>query len=121
MCEKKFSESVCDKLFHCSLFENRRFEKGRLNEDFFFLAKLLFEDLINSLQTKLIVVSYNNTYDAKSSSSNNTILPEEILTILKKRGGVVVKEKDYKSFNAGKTDLSGHKEILYICEVKNED
>ena len=84
-------------------------------------AKLLFEDLINSLQTKLIVVSYNNTYDAKSSSSNNTILPEEILTILKKRGKVVVKEKDYKSFNAGKTDLSGHKEILYICEVKNED
>ena len=84
-------------------------------------AKALFEDLINSLQTKLIVVSYNNTYDAKSSSSNNTILPEEILTILKKRGRVIVKEKDYKSFNAGKTDLSGHKEILYICEVENEN
>ena len=45
------------------------------------IHKFLFEDLINSLQTKLIVVSYNNTYDAKSSSSNNTLLPEEILAI----------------------------------------
>lgn len=80
-------------------------------------AKILFEDLINSLQTKLIVVSYNNTYDAKSSSSNNTLLPEEILAILNNRGKVIIKKKNYKTFNAGKTDLKGHKEILYICEV----
>ena len=84
-------------------------------------AKKLFADLINALNTKLIVVSYNNTYDAKSSSSNNTILPNEILDILHKKGNVIVKEKDYKSFNAGKTDSSGHKEILYICEVKHEN
>ena len=80
-------------------------------------AKLLFEDLINSLKTKLIVVSYSNTYDAKSTSSNNTLLPEEILFILRKKGKVIVKEKKYKTFNAGKTNLNGHKELLYICEV----
>lgn len=45
MCLKQKSESVCDKLFPARLFENRRFEKGRLNEDFFFLSKLLFESL----------------------------------------------------------------------------
>ena len=81
-------------------------------------AKKLFKDLIDSLDTKLIVVSYNNTYNAKSSSSNNTILPEEILDILQSKGKVTVKEKDYKSFNAGKTDLNGHKAVLYICEVQ---
>ena len=80
-------------------------------------AKTLFEDLIDSLNSKLIVVSYNNTYDAKSSSSNNTLLPNEIIEILKKKGKVSKKEKKYKSFNTGKTDLKGHKEILYICEV----
>ena len=80
-------------------------------------AKLLFEDLINSLKTKLIVVSYNNTYDAKSTSSNNTLLPEEILSILKKKGKVLIKDKKYRTFNAGKTNLDNHKEILYICEV----
>lgn len=81
-------------------------------------AKDLFEDLINSLKAKVIVVSYNNTYDAKSSSSNNTLFPEEILEILRKKGKTIIKEKDYKTFNAGKTDLKGHKEMLYICEVK---
>lgn len=45
MCEKRKSESVCDKLFDAILFKNRRFEKGRLNEDFFLLSKMLFDDL----------------------------------------------------------------------------
>lgn len=43
MCEKRYSESVCDKLFDAALLRNRRFEKGRLNEDFFFLSLLLLE------------------------------------------------------------------------------
>ena len=83
-------------------------------------AKKLFEDLIDSLDANLIVVSYNNTYNAKSSSSNNTIMKEEIIDILSKKGTVSVKEIKYKSFNAGKTDFEGHREILYICEVNNE-
>ena len=41
ICEKRLSESVCDKLFTREMLENRRFEDGRLNEDFFFLSKLL--------------------------------------------------------------------------------
>ncbi len=43
VCEKRFSESVCDKLFDASLLRIRRFEKGRLNEDFYFLSLLLLE------------------------------------------------------------------------------
>ena len=30
---------------------------------------------------------------------------------------VIVEERKYKTFNAGKTNLNGHKELLYICEV----
>ena len=41
MCRKQKSESVCDKLFRASLFDEARFPSGRLNEDFFFLSKLL--------------------------------------------------------------------------------
>lgn len=80
-------------------------------------AKLLFEDLINSLNTKLILVSYNNTYDAKSISSNNILLPEEIVAILSEKGNVTVEEKQYKTFNAGKTNINDHKELIYICET----
>lgn len=40
ICEKRLSESVCDKLFKSDVF-NTRFESGRLNEDFLFLSNLL--------------------------------------------------------------------------------
>lgn len=43
VCEKYLSESVCDKLFDKNLFNGRRFEKGRLNEDFYLLSQLLVE------------------------------------------------------------------------------
>lgn len=45
-------------------------------------APELFEDLISKLNAKYIVVTYNNTYDSKSSSSRNKITLEEIKSIL---------------------------------------
>ena len=63
------------------------------------------------------MVSYNNTYKAGSVSSVNTITIEQILTTLNKKGKVSVKEIDYKYFNAGKSNLEGHKEFIFTCEV----
>lgn len=80
-------------------------------------APALFEDLIEKLDCKLIVVSYNNTYKAGSISSVNTITIDQILTTLNKKGKVSVKEIDYKYFNAGKSNLEGHKEFIFTCEV----
>ena len=80
-------------------------------------APELFKDLIEKLDCKLIVVSYNNTYKAGSISSVNTITIEQILTTLNKKGKVSVKEIDYKYFNAGKSNLEGHKEFIFTCEV----
>lgn len=81
-------------------------------------APLLMKELINNVQCKLIIVSYNNTYNAKSGASNNKISEEELYNILSKKGKTSIIEIDYKSFNAGKTDLDNHKEKLYVCEVK---
>ena len=95
-----------------------KFKRDELKSDYCRnKAPLLFEDLINSLNCKLIVVSYNNTYKAGSISSVNTVTNEQVINILSKKGKVSVKEKDYNAFNAGKTELTGHKELLYICEV----
>ncbi len=80
-------------------------------------APLLFESLIESLNSKIILVSYSNTYSAKSIASNNKISEKQIINILSKRGSVTKKEIDYGFFNAGKTDLKGHKELIFICEV----
>ena len=81
-------------------------------------APQLMEDLVMNLDCKLIIASYNNTYNAGSSSSVNTISSEEMINILSKRGRVTIKDIDYKAFNSGKTTLKNHKELLYVCEVE---
>lgn len=83
-------------------------------------APRLMEDLIKNAKCKLIIVSYNNTYNAKSGASNNKISEEELYEILAKKGKTEVIEIDYKSFNAGKTDFDNHKEKLYVCEVAKQ-
>lgn len=81
-------------------------------------APELFADLIENLNAKLIIVSYNNTYKAGSISSVNTISEQQLLMTLSKKGEVKKLEINYNAFNAGKTELSGHMEYLYICEVR---
>ncbi len=80
-------------------------------------ATKVFEDLILSLNCKYIVVSYNNTYNSKSSSSKNKITLEDIKRILGKKGSVLVFEKSHQFFNAGKTSLNDHKELIFIAKV----
>lgn len=80
-------------------------------------ATKVFEDLILSLNCKYIVVSYNNTYNSKSSSSKNKITLEDIKRILESKGSVMVYEKSHQFFNAGKTSLNDHKELIFIAKV----
>lgn len=79
-----------------------------------------FSDLIEHLNTKFIVVSYNNTYHSKSKSSQNKISLEEIVEVLRKKGETRVLEHSHKFFNAGKTDFNNHKELLFITRVNEK-
>lgn len=79
-----------------------------------------FEDLIYSLNARYIAVSYNNTYNSKSSSSENKISLEQIKYILEKCGTTHVYECSHRFFNTGKTDFSNHKELLFITTVDEE-
>ncbi len=80
-------------------------------------APIVFEDLIKNLNVKYIVVTYNNTYDSKSSSSRNKITLEKIQDILEIKGDTKIYEKQHHRFNAGKTDISNHKELVFITKV----
>lgn len=73
------------------------------------------KELINNVDSKVILISYNNTYNAKSGASNNKIKEEELVDFLKSTGDLKVVEKDYKPFQTGKTDLKNHKEKMFIC------
>lgn len=82
-------------------------------------AKDAFQELINNLNCKYIVVSYNNTYNSKSNSSENKIKLEELQSILENRGATRVFECDHKYFNTGKTDFKDHKELLFITTIND--
>ena len=84
-------------------------------------APEVFADLIKNIDVKYIVVTYNNTYNSKSSSSKNKITLEEIKDILSLKGQTTVYEKSHQCFNAGKTEFSDHKEFVFITKVGTGD
>jgi adenine-specific DNA-methyltransferase len=81
-------------------------------------ALYAFKDLVNNLNTKYIVVSYNNTYHSKSSSSKNKISLEDLKNTLEKRGETRVYTHKYNAFQAGKTRLYNHKEYLFVTKIR---
>lgn len=80
-------------------------------------AKDSFADLIDHLQVKYVVVSYNNTYNSKSSSSENKIRLDEIDKILNSRGTTKIYQRPYRAFNTGKTEFDNHKEYLFLTKI----
>lgn len=76
-----------------------------------------FRDLVQHLDSKYIVVSYNNTYNSKSHSSENKIKLQEMEDTLQEIGETKIFTHDYHAFNAGKTQLDNHKEYLFVTKV----
>ncbi len=79
-----------------------------------------FSDIVANIDSKYIVVSYNNTYKSKSKSSENKIKLEQIQEVLDKCGTTKVFVHSHNPFNAGKTEFGDHKEYLFITEIDNE-
>ena len=84
-------------------------------------APEVFADLIKNIHVKYIVVTYNNTYNSKSSSSKNKITLEEIRDILSSKGQTAIYEKKHQCFNAGKTEFDDHKEFVFITKVSTNN
>ncbi|MDF7638461.1 Dam family site-specific DNA-(adenine-N6)-methyltransferase [Lactobacillus sp. ESL0791] len=80
-------------------------------------APQAFSDLISNINARYILVSYNNMAKKGNSRSNAKISNEEIIDILKKRGEVKVFSTDFNAFTTGKSKISNHKELLYLCIV----
>lgn len=76
-----------------------------------------FCDLIKNAQCDYLVVSYNNTYNSKSSSSRNKIELDDIINILNTKGNTKIFSKEHQYFNTGKTNFSDHKEFLFVTKV----
>ena len=80
-------------------------------------ATKTFDDLINNINSKYIILSYNNTGKNANERSNARISDKEILRILNKKGKVEIFESKYKAFTTGKSKNDANKERLFVCKV----
>ena len=80
-------------------------------------APLAFKDLIENINAKYIIVSYNNMGTKGAGRSQAKISDEDIMNALSSKGKVKVYETDFNQFNTGKTHIDDHKERLFICKV----
>jgi len=78
-----------------------------------------FEDLIKNCKAKYILFSYNNMAQKGNERSNARISDEDIFKILNAKGKVKVFSKKYRAFTAGKSNIRGNEERLFLCEVRN--
>lgn len=74
-----------------------------------------FERLINDIEAKFILLSYNNMAEKGNGRSNAKISDDDIMRILSQKGTVKVFEESYKAFTTGKSDIKDNKERLFLC------
>ena len=80
-------------------------------------APLAFKELIENIDAKYIIVSYNNMGTKGAGRSQAKISDDDIMSVLSKKGKVKVYETDFNQFNTGKTNINNHKERLFVCKV----
>lgn len=80
-------------------------------------AVLAFKDLIENINGKYILVSYNDTGKKANSRSNALISDSDIMEILSTKGKVSVHKLPHKAFSTGKTDFKSVCERLFVCKV----
>lgn len=94
----------------------RKMDRSSLKSDYCTQkATAAFEELIQSIHAKYILLSYNNMAEKGNDRSNAKISDEDIMRILQKKGSVKVFTEDYKAFSTGKSDIKGNQERLFLC------
>jgi len=81
-------------------------------------ATKAFVELIENLQCKYIILSYNNTGHNANDRSNAKITDDDIKRILNEKGKVKIFSQSYKAFTTGKSENDTNEERLFLCVVK---
>lgn len=77
-----------------------------------------FEDLIDNINAKYILLSYNNMAKKGNGRSNAKLDDVDIMRILSQKGKVMVFSQNYKAFTTGKSDIQDNEERLFLCICK---
>jgi adenine-specific DNA-methyltransferase len=83
-------------------------------------AGVAFGELIDNINAKYILVSYNDMGISGNARSQSRISDHEILSVLQRKGQVKVFKTDFKQFSAGKSTKDDLKERIFLCKVDKE-
>ncbi len=81
-------------------------------------AESAFQELIEKINARYILFSYNNMSNKGNNRSNAKISDEVIFEALNQKGKVQVFEESYKAFTTGKSDIKDNAERLFLCTCK---
>lgn len=81
-------------------------------------AETAFSELIKNINSRYILLSYNNMSNKGNERSNAKISDDVIIETLKQKGKVQIFEKRYKAFSTGKSDIRDNTERLFLCTCK---
>lgn len=79
-------------------------------------ATKAFEQLIDEINARYILLSYNNMAKKGNDRSNAKISDDDIIRILENKGEVKIFSENYKAFTAGKSTINDNKERLFLCK-----
>ena len=83
-------------------------------------APKIFDDLIKNINSKYILVSYNNTGAKGAGRSQAKISDSDIINSLSKKGDVQVFSTSFNQFTTGKSNFENHEERLFLCKCYDE-
>lgn len=83
-------------------------------------ATQAFSSLIEGINAKYILVSYNSTGEQGAGRSQAKISDEDLLGILSKKGTVSVIQKSHEIFTTGKSGMADNLERFFLCVVSKE-
>jgi len=94
----------------------RKMDRQNLKSDYCTSkATAAFAALVEKIKARYILLSYNNMAQKGNDRSNAKIADTDILRILEAKGKVQTFTHTYKPFSAGKSDIGGHEERLFLC------
>lgn len=95
----------------------RKMDRTKLKSDYCTKkAARAFENLVDGINSRYILLSYNNMKEKGNERSNAKISDQDILRILSQKGKVTIFSEDHKQFSAGKSTVRANQERLFLCE-----
>lgn len=78
-----------------------------------------FDELLSNVKAKYFILSYFNMGDKGNDRSNARMKEEDIIRVMNNNGNLTIREMEHQPFSTGKSKIDNHKELLFICELKN--